>query len=94
MSELAAPVMRYAHSGEINFEVKDKDVVLKKLEETYGPRGNLFRLDGLSVDLGEWWFNVRASNTEPLLRLNLEAPNAGMMEEKKSELVRIITGGN
>ncbi len=94
MSEIAAPVLRYAHSGEINFEVKDKDAVLKKLEGTYGSKGDLFRLDGLSVDFGEWWFNVRASNTEPLLRLNLEAPNAEKMEEKKSELVKIITGGN
>ena len=56
-------------------------------------KGKVFHLDGLSLDFGDWWFNVRASNTEPLLRLNLEAPNAKMMEEKKAELVKIITGG-
>jgi phosphomannomutase len=93
MSELAAPVLRYSHSGEINFEVKDKDAILKQLEETYGSKGNMYHLDGLSVDFGDWWFNVRGSNTEPLLRLNLEAPNAKMMEEKKAELVKILTGG-
>ena len=92
MSELAAPVLRYSHSGEINFEVENKDEVLKKLEETYGSKGKMYHLDGLSVDFGDWWFNVRASNTEPLLRLNLEAPNAAMMEEKKAELIKILTG--
>jgi phosphomannomutase len=90
MSELAEPVLRYAHSGEINFEVEDKDGMMKKLESLYGGKGKVFHLDGLSVDFGDWWFNVRASNTEPLLRLNLEAPNAAMMEAKKAELVRIL----
>ncbi|MFA6448643.1 MAG: phosphomannomutase/phosphoglucomutase [bacterium] len=92
MSELAAPVMRYSHSGEINFEVENKDAILKTLEETYGSKGNMYHLDGLSVDFGDWWFNVRASNTEPLLRLNLETPNPQMLEEKKAELVKILSG--
>jgi phosphomannomutase len=92
VSEIAAPVLRYSHSGEINFEVEDKDAALKRLEDAYGAKGKTFRLDGLSVELDGWWFNVRASNTEPLLRLNLEAKTREVMEEKKSEVVKIIEG--
>jgi len=92
LSELAAPVLRYSHSGEINFEVADKDAVLKKLEETYGAAGRVFQLDGLSVELDGWRFNVRASNTEPLLRLNLEAADVKEMEKKKAEVIGIIEG--
>ncbi len=92
VSEIAAPVLRYSHSGEINFEVEDKDVVLTRLEEIYGSKGKVFHLDGLSVDLDGWWFNVRASNTEPLLRLNLEAQTSTMMEEKKAEVIKVIEG--
>lgn len=90
LSELAEPVLRYAHSGEINFEVSDKDVILKKLEDIYGSKGTVTKLDGLSVDLDGWWFNVRASNTEPLLRLNLEARTAEEMEMHKKDLISII----
>lgn len=90
LSELAEPVLIYAHSGEINFEVSDKDAILKELEKTYGSKGTVTKLDGLSVDLDGWWFNVRASNTEPLLRLNLEAATAEEMESHKKELISII----
>ncbi len=90
MSELSAPVMRYAHSGEINFEVDDKQKKMDALEEVYGANGEVFHLDGLSVKLDDWWFNVRPSNTEPLLRLNLEAPDDQKMQGHKEELVKIL----
>lgn len=89
LSELSDSLKKYFHSGEINSSVKDKDAVLKALEENYSD-GKILHLDGLSVTYKDWWFNVRASNTEPLLRLNLEANTKELMEEKKKELLRII----
>ncbi len=90
-SELVYEVMRYHHSGEINSEVADKDAVLALLKEKYAD-GKQHELDGLKVDYPNWWFNVRPSNTEPLLRLNLEATTKELMEEKKTELLAIIRG--
>jgi phosphomannomutase len=71
MSELVAPARKYAQSGEINFKTEDKDVALAELKRAY-PEAEVDDLDGITLDVGEWWCNVRASNTEPLLRLNLE----------------------
>jgi len=98
LSELVAPLMRYFHSGEINSQVADKDEVLAKLEETYGHEAaTVTRIDGLRLDFrdenrpqDDWWFNVRPSNTEPLLRLNLEAKSKELMEQKRDELLKII----
>jgi phosphomannomutase len=73
MSELRKPFERYADSGEINTEVDDPMAVIEKVGEAYAD-ADQDREDGLTVDLGDWWFNLRPSNTEPLLRLNLEAP--------------------
>ncbi|MDX2115176.1 MAG: phosphomannomutase/phosphoglucomutase [Planctomycetota bacterium] len=76
MSRLIAPVARYAQSGEMNFENEDKDGALAQLKEKFGPRGKVDELDGVTIDCfaqAGWWCNVRKSNTEPLLRLNLEA---------------------
>ncbi len=92
LSELANPVLRYSHSGEINFEVADKDTILANLEKTFGAQGAVKHLDGLSVELADWWFNVRASNTEPLLRLNLEARSPEAMERHKADVIAIIKG--
>ena len=91
ISELVAHLRRYFHSGEINSEVPDKDAVLAKLKETYAD-GAQHELDGLKVSYPDWWFNVRPSNTEPVLRLNLEAKTKEMMEEKREELLAIIRG--
>lgn len=88
-SELARDLKRYTHSGEINSEVKNKDAVLKKLEEKYAD-GKISHLDGVKIDFPEWWFNVRPSNTEPLLRLNLEANTEKLMKEKRDEVLNII----
>jgi phosphomannomutase len=74
LSELRRPFERYADSGEINTEVPDPLTVIEHVASVYSA-GHQDRLDGLTVDLGDWWFNLRPSNTEPLLRLNLEASN-------------------
>jgi len=89
LSQIVGAVSLYSHSGEINFEIKDKDKVLKKLEGKY-KNGKIFRLDGLRIDFKEWWFNARASQTEPLLRLVVEAKNKKLMEQKKKELSKLI----
>jgi len=89
LSELIKPFERYFASGEINFEVKDKFGIIKNLEKKFFD-GRVSKVDGLSVEYKDWWFNVRSSNTEPLLRLNLEAKTKKMLEEKKKMLTIII----
>jgi phosphomannomutase len=91
ISALVAGLHRYSHSGEINSEVADKDTVLNALRSRYGD-GEQHELDGLKVSYQDWWFNVRASNTEPLLRLNLEAKTPELLAEKQAELLAIIRG--
>ena len=88
-SMLAGDLKRYRHSGEINSEVADKDAVMKKLKEKYRD-GRISHLDGVKIDFPDWWFNVRPSNTEPLLRLNLEADTQEHMEQKRDEVLAII----
>jgi phosphomannomutase len=89
LSELVAPLHRYSQSGEVNFQVEDKDGKIRELADAY-KKGQVDYLDGITVDLGDWWFNVRKSNTEPLLRLNLEAKTPRMMEEKFAELKKVL----
>jgi phosphomannomutase len=89
LSELIAPLRRYAQSGELNFEVDDKDATLRELAERY-KKARIDYLDGVTIDLGDWWFNVRKSNTEPLLRLNLEANTPKLLSEKLAELKKIL----
>lgn len=91
LSELIKPIKRFFASGEINSTVADTGSVLVKLKEKYSD-GRMFELDGVSVEYSDWWFNVRSSNTEPLIRLNLEAKNPKLMEEKRDELLGIIRG--
>lgn len=91
LSELVHEMRRYAHSGEINSEVEDKDAVLMALREKYAD-GKQHELDGLKVEYPDWWFNVRPSNTEPLLRLNCEANTEALMIEKRDELLALIRG--
>jgi phosphomannomutase len=90
-SELLANLRRYSHSGEINSEVTDKDAVIAKLKEKYAD-GIITDLDGVKIDYPTWWFNVRPSNTEPVLRLNLEAKTREEMEVKQAQLLAIIRG--
>ncbi|HTK59620.1 MAG TPA: phosphomannomutase/phosphoglucomutase [Candidatus Baltobacteraceae bacterium] len=92
MSELVAPFRRYAHSGEINFKVSDAKAKMAAIREKYAPdAATITEIDGLRLDMGAWWCSIRASNTEPLLRLNVEAATREMMEEKKTELSSLIT---
>lgn len=89
MSELIAPLRRYASSGEMNFEVENKEAVMKELARKYS-QGQVDDLDGITVQFKDWWFNVRPSNTEPLLRLNVEAKTPELLEEKLAELKEFL----
>jgi len=91
LSEILRPFERYSDSGEINTEVADQEAALTRLGEFYSD-GKQDRTDGLTVEYEDWWFNCRASNTEPLLRLNLEARTDELMETKRGEVLRVITG--
>jgi phosphomannomutase len=91
LSELLAPFRaKYFITGEINTTVSDVAVKLQELKERFGPAGKVSHLDGLSIEADDWHFNVRPSNTEPLLRLNLEARSEELMERKRDELLEII----
>ena len=92
LSVLRKPLERYSSSGEINTHVDDADAVLQMIAEHFSDAG-LDHLDGLTVDCGAWWFNLRPSNTEPLLRLNLEAPNRDECDQHVAELLSLITSG-
>jgi phosphomannomutase len=91
LSELIRPIRRYFASGEINSEVHDPAGVLAALRKKYDG-GRILELDGLSVEFQDWWFNVRASNTEPLIRLNLEAKKKADMEKHRDEVLAVIRG--
>jgi phosphomannomutase len=81
---------RYFITGEINTPVADVGAKLRELEERFGPEGIVTHLDGLSVENPDWHFNVRPSNTEPLLRLNLEARTNELMEQKRDQVLGVI----
>ena len=95
LSALVADLRRYHATGEINFRVEDKAAAIAALEERYAD-GRQDGLDGVTVEFGDlgdddwWWFNVRMSNTEPLLRLNLEARRAEVRDARRDELVAIL----
>ncbi|EKD78579.1 MAG: hypothetical protein ACD_41C00318G0002 [uncultured bacterium] len=85
------PLRKYAHSGEINSTVADKDAVMAIIKSTYAPTAlAVAELDGITIEYPDYWFNVRASNTEPLLRLNLEARTSELCTNKTKELLEII----
>ena len=91
LSELLKPLReRYFITGEINTPVPDVAVKLQELKERFGREGTVSHLDGVSVDAGDWHMNVRPSNTEPLLRLNLEARSTDLMERKRDEVLAVI----
>jgi phosphomannomutase len=85
LSKLIAPFRRYAHSGEINFQNEDPAAALAALRKAF-TKAKVGELDGLSLDAGDWWCNVRTSNTEPLLRLNLEAKNRKVLDAQFDRL--------
>jgi phosphomannomutase len=91
LSEILEPYRsRYFITGELNMPVADVALALQKLEERFGPEGKVTHLDGISVEADDWHFNVRPSNTEPLLRLNLEARSRERMERKRDEVLSVI----
>jgi phosphomannomutase len=89
LSEIIKPIQRYYQSGETNSTVDDPDSKMQELKEIYKD-GKITELDGISIEYDTWWFNVRKSNTEPLLRLNLEAKDKSEMESKKKEVLDLI----
>jgi phosphomannomutase len=89
LSELRRPYERYVDSGEINTKVGDPAAVIERVAAAFGD-ADQDRLDGLTVDLGDWWFNLRPSNTEPLLRLNLEAPDRVACDDHVAEVRLLI----
>ncbi len=89
LSELVAPLNRYHSTGEINFHVDDKEGMIRQLAEVFSD-GEIDYLDGITVQFDDWWFNVRPSNTEPLLRLVLEARTAELMDAKKELLLSYL----
>jgi phosphomannomutase len=90
LSVLRKPFERYAQSGEINTQVADQRAVIDAVSRAYEHAAQ-DRLDGLTVDVGTWWFNLRPSNTEPLLRLNLEAATRGECDAHVAEVLSIVT---
>jgi phosphomannomutase len=93
LSEILRPFReRYFITGELNTPVPDVDAKLRDLEERFGPEGKVSHLDGLSVEGPDWHFNVRPSNTEPLLRLNLEARSQELMERRRDDVLSLIRG--
>ncbi len=89
LSEQIKPARRYVQSGEINFETDDKEAALDDLGSAF-PDAEIDELDGVTLDLGEWWCNVRPSNTEPLLRLNLEGADAQMVADRVDQVAEFL----
>ncbi|ODS31436.1 MAG: phosphomannomutase [Candidatus Scalindua rubra] len=89
MSNLIAPLKRYYSTGEINFEVEDKNKKIKQIAERFKD-GKIDYLDGITIEYNDWWFNVRKSNTEPLIILNLEGKTKAIMEQWKKQVIDII----
>lgn len=96
LRDLIEPLRCYAASGEINSRVADVDFVIETIEKEHGAAPEISRLDGLLVRYPTWWFNLRPSNTEPVLRLNLEADTNEEMERRRDEMlarVKSLSGG-
>ncbi|MBA2852422.1 phosphomannomutase [Methanococcus maripaludis] len=90
LSEISKNYKKYFHSGEINFKVANQKKSIESIEKKYGNICKIEKLDGISLYCSDFWFNVRSSNTEPLLRLNLEADDEKTMNEKLTEIKEII----
>ena len=90
---MAQRMAAYPCSGEINRSVDDAAAVLARAEATYGSQGTVDHTDGVSVDCGDWRFNLRMSNTEPVVRLNVESRgDRALMEARTAELLALIEG--
>jgi len=89
MSKLVRPLMKYPGTGEINFRTENKNEIIASMKDEYSD-GRISLLDGLTVEYEDWWFNLRKSNTEPYLRLNIEAKNRDVFDVKKKEVIEKI----
>ena len=89
VSEMIKPLRRYARSGELNFQVEDKPIKMEELGRLYH-EGKEDRLDGVTIDFKDWWFNCRPSNTEPFLRLNIEAKTQTVLDERVKEIQALL----
>ena len=90
LSKLLKPFIRYVSSGEINSKIGKPEKALRAIEEKYSKSGEVDHLDGLTVNGDTWWFNVRPSNTEPLLRLNVEAKTQAKLDRVRDEVLALI----
>ncbi|MEA3344184.1 MAG: phosphomannomutase/phosphoglucomutase [Patescibacteria group bacterium] len=90
LSKLIGSIDKYFHSGEINFKIENKEEIMKKLERKFS-KGKISKIDGLRIDFQDWWFLVRPSNTENLLRMMVETDTKELLDEKKRELTKLIT---
>jgi phosphomannomutase len=93
LSSLVQPLQKYRSTGELNLQVEQKDTILASLANEYRD-AKTDRLDGLTVEYDTWWFNLRPSNTEPVIRLNLEADNESLLNQKKQEVLEVILGAD
>jgi phosphomannomutase len=93
LSEVLAPLDTRVRSGEINSEVSDPPAIVANVEQHYAAQGaEIDHLDGVTVGFPDWWFNLRSSNTQPLLRLNVEADDKDTLEARTSEVLGMIRG--
>jgi phosphomannomutase len=91
LSQVIAPLDHRYRSGEINSEVADLDATMQAIERHFQmPGAEIDHLDGMTVSFPDWWFNLRASNTQPLLRLNVEADNKSLLNEKTQQVLAMI----
>ncbi len=91
LSKLLAPLQKYFNSGEISLPADNKAEIMRKTEAEYADKGKIYHIDGLSVEFPDWWFNIRSSHTEPVLRLNVEAGTKAMLDRKVSELKKLLS---
>ena len=85
-----APLQRYTSSGEVNAEVDNTDDAIDKVSDFFADQQQ-DRLDGLTVECGDWWFNLRPSNTEPLLRLNVEGPDEKQVADRVEQILNLFS---
>jgi phosphomannomutase len=89
LADLIRPLTRYSQSGEINFPMDEKDARIRELAERY-KKARIDYLDGLTIDAGDWWFNLRKGTSDALLRLNVEARTPDLLQEKLAELRKVL----
>jgi phosphomannomutase len=93
LSQILEPIDSRFRSGEINSEVSDSAGIMKRVEDHFAAQGaDIDHLDGLTVGFDDWWFNLRGSNTQPLLRLNVEAEDKGVLDQRTAEVLKLIRG--